>query len=271
MSLCHLRAYLSINEYYGSFDMLRILAAIATARGARILTHLAAIRSGSLHVRILEQPGVPVVRAVDQSMPDIVLYDPVCDNGAFLADGSVGGAVPPAIVCVSDDPTYALMAFQIGALHYLSYDAAECDLDCALERCRLVGAPRESSMFLREVQSPFVPSHDVIALPVLSGIELRDRRSIVRIQGERNYTRIVFVSDPEIILSRTIRDYAPALENSGLLRVHRSHLVNIVHVRRIVRGKTPRLVMCNGDEVEVSATYREQLYAAVRMVERRVT
>lgn len=249
--------------------MLRVLAAITTTRGARILNHLTSIRSGSLHVRILEQPGMSVVRAVDQSMPDVVLYDPACDHGSFLADGSVGGTIPPAIICVSDDPTFALMAFQIGALHYLSYDAAEHELECAFERCRLVGAPRESALLMREDQRPFSPSHDVIALPVLSGIELRDRRSIVRIQGERNYTRIVFVQDPAIILSRTIRDYAPALENSGLLRVHRSHLVNIVHVRRIVRGKTPRLVMCNGDEVEVSTTYREQLYAAVRIVERR--
>jgi two-component system LytT family response regulator len=82
---------------------------------------------------------------------------------------------------------------------------------------------------------------------------------------------VIFVNDPPIILSRTIRDYAPVLEHSGLLRVHRSHLVNIVHVRRILRGKTPRLLMCNGDEVDVSTSYRDKLFAAVRIVERRAS
>jgi two-component system LytT family response regulator len=163
------------------------------------------------------------------------------------------------------------MAFQLGAVHYLSYDAPVHELDCAIERSRMLIAPHDATMLLHERPALFAPSHDVIALPVLSGIELRDRRTIVRIQGEGNYTRVIFVNDPPIILSRTIRDYAPVLEHSGLLRVHRSHLVNIVHVRRILRGKTPRLLMCNGDEVDVSTSYRDKLFAAVRIVERRAS
>ena len=47
--------------------------------------------------------------------------------------------------------------------------------------------------------------------------------------------------------------------------------MNIVHVRRILRGKTPRLLMCNGDEVDVSTSYRDKLFAAVRIVERRAS
>ena len=251
--------------------MLRILCAVSTDRSAHLIDHLRTSRGSALHIRVVDESQRTLVREIDRSMPDVVLYDPAFDSGALLAEGSLGGMQLPGVICVSDDPTYALMAFQIGALHYLSYDAAVSELECALDRCRMLVQPHQAAMMMHERGASFGPSHDVIALPVLSGIELRDRRSIVRIQGEGNYTRVVFVNDPAIILSRTIRDYAPVLEDSGLLRVHRSHLVNIVHVRRIVRGKTPRLLMCNGDEVDVSNTYRENLYAAIRMVERRVS
>lgn len=251
--------------------MLRILCAVSSVRSAQLLNHLRASRGSTLHIRVIDESQAALVREIDRSMPDVVMYDPAFDAGALLAEGSLGGMQLPGVICVSDDPTYALMAFQIGALHYLSYDAAVSELDCALDRCRMLAQPHQAAMMMHERSASFGPSHDVIALPVLSGIELRDRRSIVRIQGEGNYTRVIFVNDPAIILSRTIRDYAPVLEHSGLLRVHRSHLVNIVHVRRIIRGKTPRLLMCNGDEVDVSNTYREQLYAAVRLVERRAS
>lgn len=249
--------------------MLRVLCALSASRGFRLLENLHAVRPESLHVRVLDNPRSSLLHEVDRTMPDIVIYDPEYDHGAFFADGSLGGPHAPAIICVSDDTTYAVQAFHVGALHYLSYDAVVHELQCAIARCRVVILGSESPMLLREHVQSLSPSHDVIALPVFSGIELRDRRSIVRIQGERSYTRVVLLDDPPIILSRTIRDFAPALENSGLLRVHRSHLVNIAHVRRIIRGKTPRLQMCNGDEVEVSGSYRDALFASVRMVERR--
>lgn len=250
---------------------LRILCAISAQRGAHLLEHLRTRRGGIAQVRMVEDTMQSLVREIDRTMPDVVLYDPLVDKGALIAECSIGGPSVPAVICVSDDPSYALMAFQLGAVHYLSYDAPVHELDCALERSRILIAPHDASMLLHERPALFAPSHDVIALPVLSGIELRDRRTIVRIQGEGNYTRVIFVNDPPIILSRTIRDYAPVLEHSGLLRVHRSHLVNIVHVRRILRGKTPRLLMCNGDEVDVSTTYRDKLFAAVRIVERRAS
>lgn len=251
--------------------MLRVLAVLDMPRGQSFVDQLHVLRRDTIMVRHAEMMGRSLIREIDHTMPDVVIYDPARDNGALLCEGSIGGGRPPAVICVSDDPTYALMAFQLGALHYISYDASADVLDSALGRCRAIGASQSSSLLLHERPALFAPSHDVIALPVLSGIELRDRRSIVRIQGEGNYTRVVFLNDPAIVLSRTIRDYAPVLEDSGMLRVHRSHLVNIVHVRRILRGKTPRLLMCNGDEVDVSNSYREQLYAAIRMVERRAS
>lgn len=251
--------------------MLRVLAILDMPRGQSLLDQLHTLRRGMVQIRHAERTARSLVREIDHTMPDVVIYDPACDAGALLCEGSIGGGCPPSVICVSDDPTYALMAFQLGAQHYISYDAPADVLDCALGRCRTMSSSQSSPLLLHERPALFAPSHDVIALPVLSGIELRDRRSIVRIQGEGNYTRVVFLNDPAIVLSRTIRDYAPVLEDSGMLRVHRSHLVNIVHVRRILRGKTPRLLMCNGDEVDVSNSYREQLYAAIRMVERRAS
>lgn len=251
--------------------VLRILCAVSTSRGGRLPDLLRSFRSGVAQVRFLERGVQSVTREIDRSMPDAVLYDPAYDAGALLNEGSIGGMRPPAVVCVSDDPVNAVVAFKLGAVHFLSYDASQQELECALDRCRSFVLPHHVSMLLHERQPLFAPSHDVIALPVLSGIELRDRRTIVRIQGERNYTRVIFLNDPSIMLSRTIRDYAPVLEHSGLLRVHRSHLVNIVHVRRILRGKTPRLLMCNGDEVDVSNTYRDTLFSLLRVVERRLS
>jgi two-component system LytT family response regulator len=71
------------------------------------------------------------------------------------------------------------------------------------------------------------------------------------------------------MLSRTIGDYEEILSGAGFIRVHRSHIVNMRHVRRIIPGKIPRIVLTNGDVVSVSDRYREMLMSKLNIIKRK--
>ncbi|MBK9184731.1 MAG: hypothetical protein IPM83_16985 [Ignavibacteria bacterium] len=45
--------------------------------------------------------------------------------------------------------------------------------------------------------------------------------------------------------------------------------MNLLHVRKVVRGKTARILMSNGDEIDVSERYRDVLFEALNVVRRR--
>ncbi len=201
--------------------------------------------------------------------PDLVLYDPRIDDGEWLVSWEQRYGSVPVLVCASDDPSHAVLAFEAGAAHYLLLGHDPAGLGLALERVRRRLGQRTSvdRLVIRDRAVDYEPN--VIALPVLSAVEVRRRDEIIRIQGERNYSTVIFEHDPALTLSRPIGDYEPLLGSSGFLRVHRSHIVNLAHVRRVLRGKAARLFLSNGDVVDVSEKYRERLFDVLNVIGRR--
>jgi len=119
-------------------------------------------------------------------------------------------------------------------------------------------------------RSPEAPYHpDIIALPDHSGLVVRPTDSIIHVKGEGNYTQVTFDRGGDILMSRTIGDYEDALPENTFLRVHRSHIINIRHVRRIIRGKMMRVILSNGDEIEVSDAKRDILLGMINIVRRK--
>lgn len=110
---------------------------------------------------------------------------------------------------------------------------------------------------------------DLIALPHQRGIDVRSAMSIVHVKGEGNYTVIHFDKGNQLVMSRTIGDYDDVLPEGHFIRVHRSHIVNLYHIRKIIRGKVMRLVLSNDHEIEVADSKREMVLGVVNLVRRR--
>jgi len=174
------------------------------------------------------------------------------------------------LVCLARDADQAVRAFENGAVHYVMKPLSETAIAtaCSRARARLVRY-RSTPSSMQIAEPPSVFSTGVIALPVFDGFEMRHHESIVRIEAEGNYCRVVMTKDPSILLSRTIGDFEDAVGSNGFVRVHRSSIVNMAHVRRFIRGKSPLLVMSNGDRVDVSARCKDAVLKAVMMPRRR--
>jgi len=174
------------------------------------------------------------------------------------------------LVCLARDADQAVRAFESGAVHYVMKPLSESSIAiaCSRARSRLVRyRSTPSALSISEPQTAF--STGVIALPVFDGFEMRHSENIVRVEAEGNYCRVVMAKDPSILLSRTIGDFEDAVSANGFIRVHRSSIVNMEHVRRFIRGKSPLLIMSNGDRVDVSARCKEAVLKAVMMPRRR--
>lgn len=143
------------------------------------------------------------------------------------------------------------------------------DIVGKLEACALsVGQGRVAARgVIRHPTAEYQP--DLIALPHQRGIEVRSVMSIVHVKGEGNYTVIHFDKGNQLVMSRTIGDYDDVLPEGPFIRVHRSHIVNLYHVRKIVRGKVMRLILSNDHEIEVADSKREMILGIVNLVRRR--
>ena len=94
-----------------------------------------------------------------------------------------------------------------------------------------------------------------LALPGISDIQFVQLNTVIRLQAERNYSRIYFQKDKPFLSSKTLLEYEKTLEGSGFIRVHKSHLVNVAHIKTYDRQGI--IHMSDESMVEVSRRKRD--------------
>ncbi len=96
-----------------------------------------------------------------------------------------------------------------------------------------------------------------LALPTLQGTFFYKPEDIIRLEGEGNYTKFFFADKTSLLVTYTLKNYEDVLINYGFLRVHKSHLVNKMHVTRYMPDGL--LTMTDESKVEVSRRRREEV------------
>lgn len=96
-----------------------------------------------------------------------------------------------------------------------------------------------------------------LALPTLQGTFFYKPEDIIRLEGEGNYTKFFFADKTSLLVTYTLKSYEDVLVNHGFLRVHKSHLVNKLHVTSYMPDGM--LTMTDLSKVEVSRRRREEV------------
>lgn len=156
---------------------------------------------------------------------------------------------------------YAIQAIRFSALDYLLKPINGNDLKQALERYK---AKRKFARdgeelyrnFLQNLKtSPHKPLK--LALPGVGDIRYVLLEDIIRLQADRNYTHLHFLKGPAFLSSKTLLEYEKILRESGFIRVHKSHLINSMHISGY--EKQGLVKMKDGSEIEVSRRKRDLL------------
>ena len=98
-----------------------------------------------------------------------------------------------------------------------------------------------------------------IALPLSDKIEFIEISSIVRCEGEGNYSHIYLKSGDKILASKTLKEFDELLTDHHFLRVHQSHLINLNEVKSYVKTDGGYIKMKDGVSVSISRQRREMV------------
>lgn len=120
------------------------------------------------------------------------------------------------------------------------------------------------------MQSPkthlFYPTVTRLALPSKNGFTFVRTDTIVRCQADGNYAYIFLSNGKKEVVCRKLKELEATLAPYDIIRVHHGHLVNLNFVHRYERHKQRRLILTNGDVVEVSASRQKELMEKFRFV-----
>lgn len=75
---------------------------------------------------------------------------------------------------------------------------------------------------------------------------------IIRLEGDCNYT-VVYTESNSYVSARTLKHYEGILDSQYFIRVHKSHIVNIRHVKGFtILSKSSEIALKRGVKIEVS-------------------
>ena len=164
---------------------------------------------------------------------------------------------------------YAIQAIRLSALDYLLKPITGEDLRRAMDRyqakqqSKTSGGEEQYQTFLQNL-SRTDHSSLRLALPGSTGTSYVWLKDIIRLQAERNYTRIYFNNGKNFLSAKTMAEFEKLLRDAGFVRIHRSHLVNIQHLA--AAQKDGVVIMNDGSQVEVSRRKKSVIEASIRQV-----
>ena len=133
---------------------------------------------------------------------DVLIYDPFIDEGALLQH-LTALRLEMLVCCWCSRVEDVIPALRAGVLAVFLESSSATDVDIAFARCRRLLEQRDSEHASLTERPVSAFSTNVVALPHTRGIEVRSCDSIVHVQGEGNYTSVVFEREPAMLLSRT--------------------------------------------------------------------
>jgi two-component system, LytTR family, response regulator len=164
------------------------------------------------------------------------------------------------IIFVTAYNDFMLQAFRFSCVDYLLKPVDDNQLVEAVNRAaKRIDGERSGSLetLLHNLKAPQSGQKLKICITSLKGFQVIKLSDIIYCEANRNYTSFHLENQKPIIASKTVYDYETLLEDSGFVRIHKSFLVNLEHVKEYNRGEGGTVVMSNNYELEVSRRRKE--------------
>lgn len=220
--------------------------------------------------------GREVIAALRERLYDVLFLDIEMPGGnGFEIIEQVGMARMPVTVFVTAHNNYALKAFDVRALDYLTKPVEPDRLRATLGRVKeriasesalhtqehlksllaaLSDGAREKKEFPKRLIVPNGARDSFVNVDEIDWIEAAD------------YYACLHVGTKSFMLRETIKQLAETLDPQKFVRVHRSAIVNIARVREILRGGRNEgwVLLATGHRLKMSKAGWDALIAATR-------
>ncbi|AQG79438.1 LytR/AlgR family response regulator transcription factor [Spirosoma montaniterrae] len=167
---------------------------------------------------------------------------------------------------------YAIRAFRYSALSYLLKPIREDELREVIVRWQQRSVRQlhqaQLSLLREQYQTPTTAPRSRIALPTNEGHAIVEIADIVRCMADASYTHIYLTNNRTLLICRTLKEVEQALDTSGFVRTHHSHLINPAYLTKIVRQDGGYLLMADGAQVPVTKLKRDWLLEQIGGIER---
>jgi two-component system LytT family response regulator len=196
------------------------------------------------------------IEKINQLDPDLIFLDiamPV-KNGFDLLNEIKEPRFE--VIFITAYNQFMVEAFHFSAIDYLVKPVDDELLVNAVNRARKRIAEKAGSKnietLLYNLQQKKSPTNMKLCLPSVKGFQVAELNDILYAESLGNYTNFHFTNQHPICTSKPIHEYEELLADAGFVRIHKSCIVNLLHVKEYLKGDGGTVKLSNGHEVEVA-------------------
>jgi two-component system, LytTR family, response regulator len=209
--------------------------------------------------------GAEAVEVIRAQRPELVFLDvEMPEMDGFEVVQQVGVDAMPPVVFITAHDQYAIQAFEINAIDYLLKPITRPRFDQAVERaCAHMHAGRSNQdrlLSLLEAISARSKYLKRLSVKRAGGIAFIDVQDVAWIKAAENYVEIHTGSSLELVHT-PMHSIEAALNPDDFLRIHRSLIVNLGHVKMLEPAPYGEyvFVMRSGARLRSGRSYRQAI------------
>ncbi|MDF1612329.1 LytR/AlgR family response regulator transcription factor [Stygiobacter electus] len=183
-------------------------------------------------------------KLVNSFKPDVVFLDinmPVLDGFDFIAEYDELNFM---VVFVSAYEEFGIKAVKVGAVDYLLKPISIKELKQTIKKLLTLKNKKE---YIVSATEP-----DKLILPASHGFEILLTDNIIRLEAEGCYTKIILNDRKTKIISRNLKEFENSLSDKYFFRAHKSHIINLKHIKDYSKLSGGYATMSDGSKVEIS-------------------
>jgi len=236
--------------------------------GIRTLRKLLELNCPEVEIVATCSSAAEAIRTLEEVKPELVFLDVRMPGGSGMDMLAELSEIDFEVIFVTAHDEYMLQALQFSAVDYLMKPVDEDRLKEAVQRveARLTGKrnSHQGETLLHNINKVGYPLEMRLCLPTQKGFTIVKLEEIIYCEAQRSYTIFRLVNNKSIIISKPLFDYDKLLADTIFLRVHKSFLINLMHIKEYMRGEGGTVVMSDGMEVEISRRKKEQFLVKVK-------
>jgi two-component system, LytTR family, response regulator len=193
--------------------------------------------------------------AITNKEPDLVFLDIEMPNGNAFDLLEKFKVINFNIIFTTAYDHYAIKAIKFSAVDYILKPIDSEELVMAVKRFEeRAGQSATLDKQFKTLLSNVKPDNKLkkVGIPDGDGLVFINLSDIIRCDSDGNYTFFILTSGKKIIASRTLGEYEQMFSEDNFFRIHRSHLINLEHVKKYIKGEGGYVVMSDSSQVEVS-------------------
>src|SRR5690606_16504217 len=177
------------------------------------------------------------------------------------------------IIFITAYNNFMTQAFHFSAVDYLLKPVDDDLLIQAVKRAsiRINRSYKENEAdnqhietFLYNINNRNVTQKMKLCIPSIKGFQVVEIQDIIYCEASSNYTNFYFTNRPSLCASKPIHEYEELLKDSHFVRIHKSYLINIEHIKEYVRGEGGSILLSNGNELDVSRRKKDLLMTRMK-------